>query len=317
MKQRRLADLSPFRPSAWGAWGCRPSTALRGRGRGGPCDPAGARTRDQLHRHGPALRAADQRAARGARNQGPPRRVRDRDQVFAADGQRHAGRHLHRRPARWLRRARARLDRQLAAAPGHRPRRPVLPAPGRPQGPDRGDRRRDGGVGQGGQGPAPRAHRAGPETIRRAHGVHPIAAVQSEYSLWTRDPEAEILPACRELGIGFVPYVPLEGGFLAGRFKSPEELEEGDFRRTGPRFTGENLEANLKLAAKVEEIAAGTGITAAQLAIAWVLAQGERLVPIPGTKLTPLPGRERRRRRCRANERGPGPDRRRAARGDG
>jgi len=125
---------------------------------------------------------------------------------------------------------------------------------------------------------------AAPETIRRAHAVHPIAAVQTEYSLWTRDPEAEILPTCRELGIGFVPYSPLGRGFLSGRFKSPADLDEGDFRRTGPRFTGENLEANLRLAAKVQEIADGKGITAAQLALAWVLAQGVDLVPIPGTK---------------------------------
>jgi len=125
---------------------------------------------------------------------------------------------------------------------------------------------------------------AAPETIRRGHAVHPIAAVQTEYSLWTRDPEAEVLPTCRELGIGFVPYSPLGRGFLSGRFKSPDELDENDFRRTGPRFTGENLEANLKLAAKVAEIAAEKGITPAQLALAWVLAQGEDLVPIPGTK---------------------------------
>jgi aryl-alcohol dehydrogenase-like predicted oxidoreductase len=125
---------------------------------------------------------------------------------------------------------------------------------------------------------------AAPETIRRAHAVHPITAVQTEYSLWTRDPEAEILPTCRELGIGFVPYSPLGRGFLSGRFSKPEDLDEGDFRRKGPRFTGENLEANLKLAAKVKEIAEGKGITAAQLALAWVLAQGEDLAPIPGTK---------------------------------
>jgi aryl-alcohol dehydrogenase-like predicted oxidoreductase len=125
---------------------------------------------------------------------------------------------------------------------------------------------------------------AAPETIRRAHAVHPITAVQTEYSLWTRDPEAEILPTCRELGIGFVPYSPLGRGFLSGRFKSPEDLDESDFRRHGPRFTGSNLEANLKLAAKVEEIASDKGVTAAQLALAWVLAQGGDLVPIPGTK---------------------------------
>jgi aryl-alcohol dehydrogenase-like predicted oxidoreductase len=125
---------------------------------------------------------------------------------------------------------------------------------------------------------------AGPETIRRAHAVHPITAVQTEYSLWTRDPEPEILPACRELGIGFVPYSPLGRGFLSGRFKSPDELDDNDFRRTGPRFTGENLDANLALAAKVAGIAEEKGITPAQLALAWVLAQGDDLVPIPGTK---------------------------------
>jgi aryl-alcohol dehydrogenase-like predicted oxidoreductase len=125
---------------------------------------------------------------------------------------------------------------------------------------------------------------AAPETIRRAQAVHPITAVQTEYSLWTRDPEAEVIPTCRELGIGFVPYSPLGRGFLSGRFKSPEELDKNDFRRHGPRFTGENLEANLKLAAKVQEIAREVGITPAQLALAWVLAQGEDMVPIPGTK---------------------------------
>jgi aryl-alcohol dehydrogenase-like predicted oxidoreductase len=125
---------------------------------------------------------------------------------------------------------------------------------------------------------------AAPETIRRAHAVHPIAAVQTEYSLWTRDPEAEVLSTCRELGIGFVPYSPLGRGFLAGRFRSPEELDEDDFRRNGPRFQGENLRANLRIVAKVEEIAGEKDVTPAQLALAWVLAQGEDVVPIPGTK---------------------------------
>ncbi len=125
---------------------------------------------------------------------------------------------------------------------------------------------------------------AAPETIRRAHAVHPITALQTEYSLWSRDPENELLPLCRELGIGFVPYSPLGRGFLSGRFKSPDELDQNDFRRSGPRFTGENLEANLRLASKVAEIAQEKGITPAQLALAWVLAQGEDLVPIPGTK---------------------------------
>jgi aryl-alcohol dehydrogenase-like predicted oxidoreductase len=125
---------------------------------------------------------------------------------------------------------------------------------------------------------------AGPETIRRAHAVHPITAVQTEYSMWSRDPEAEVLPTCRELGIGFVPYSPLGRGFLSGRFTSPDELDQNDFRRHGPRFSGDNLAENLRLAAKVAEIAADKGVTPAQLALAWVLAQGEDLVPIPGTK---------------------------------
>jgi aryl-alcohol dehydrogenase-like predicted oxidoreductase len=125
---------------------------------------------------------------------------------------------------------------------------------------------------------------AAPETIRRANAVHPITALQTEYSLWTRDPEAEVLPTCRELGIGFVPYSPLGRGFLAGRFSSPEDIEEGDFRRNNPRFSGENFEANMRLADKVKEIASKRDITPAQLAIAWVLARGDDLVPIPGTK---------------------------------
>jgi aryl-alcohol dehydrogenase-like predicted oxidoreductase len=125
---------------------------------------------------------------------------------------------------------------------------------------------------------------AAPDTIRRAHAVHPITALQTEYSLWTRDVEAEVLPTCRELGIGFVPYSPLGRGFLSGRFKSPEDLDQGDFRRHGPRFTGDNLEANLELAGKVAQIAREKGITPAQLALAWVLAQGDDVVPIPGTK---------------------------------
>ena len=125
---------------------------------------------------------------------------------------------------------------------------------------------------------------AAPDTIRRAHAVHPITAVQTEYSMWSRDPENGVIPTCRELGIGFVPYSPLGRGFLSGRFTSPDDLDENDFRRQGPRFTGANLDANLKLAAKVAEIAQEKGITPAQLALAWVLAQGEDLVPIPGTK---------------------------------
>jgi aryl-alcohol dehydrogenase-like predicted oxidoreductase len=122
------------------------------------------------------------------------------------------------------------------------------------------------------------------ETIRRAHKVHPITALQSEYSLWTRDVEAEILPACRELGIGFVAYSPLGRGFLTGQFQSPDDLAGDDRRRMFPRFQGENFEQNLRLVERVREIAAGKGCKPAQLALAWVLAQGEDLVPIPGTK---------------------------------
>jgi len=125
---------------------------------------------------------------------------------------------------------------------------------------------------------------ASAETIRRAHAVHPISAVQSEYSLWTRDVEAEILPTLNELAIALVPYSPLGRGFLSGRFSSPDELDEGDFRRYGPRFTGANLEENVKLAERVKGLAAERGITAGQLALAWVLHRGEHVVPIPGTK---------------------------------
>ncbi|HMI22295.1 MAG TPA: aldo/keto reductase [Gaiellaceae bacterium] len=124
---------------------------------------------------------------------------------------------------------------------------------------------------------------AAAETIRRAHAVHPISALQSEYSLWTRDVEDEILPAIRELGIGLVAYSPLGRGFLSGRIHSVDDLEAGDFRRANPRFQGENFQKNLELVERVEELAAEKGYTAAQIALAWVLAQGEDIVPIPGT----------------------------------
>jgi aryl-alcohol dehydrogenase-like predicted oxidoreductase len=125
---------------------------------------------------------------------------------------------------------------------------------------------------------------AAPSTIRRAHAVHPIAALQSEYSLWTRDVEDGILPACRELGIGFVAYSPLGRGFLTGRFRSLDDLPEDDWRRTNPRFQGENFTRNLALVERIETIAREKGCTPAQLAIAWVLARGEDVVPIPGVK---------------------------------
>ncbi len=125
---------------------------------------------------------------------------------------------------------------------------------------------------------------ASPKTIRRAHKVHPISALQTEYSLWTRDPEDEILPTVRELGIGFVPYSPLGRGFLTGQFKTFDDLDADDFRRQSPRFQGENFQKNLDLVAKIEEIAREKKCSAAQLALAWVMAQGEDIVPIPGTK---------------------------------
>jgi aryl-alcohol dehydrogenase-like predicted oxidoreductase len=125
---------------------------------------------------------------------------------------------------------------------------------------------------------------AGPETLRRASAVHPIAALQTEYSLWSRDPEDEILPTARELGIGFVAYSPLGRGFLSGQIQSPEDLGPDDFRRFSPRFQGENFQRNLELVGAVQEIAADKGCTPSQLALAWVLAQGDDIVPIPGTK---------------------------------
>jgi aryl-alcohol dehydrogenase-like predicted oxidoreductase len=125
---------------------------------------------------------------------------------------------------------------------------------------------------------------ASAQTIRRAHAVHPITAVQTEYSLWTRDVESEILPTLSELGIALVAYSPLGRGFLSGRFTSTEELDEGDYRRYGPRFTGENLKRNLALAERVRELATDRGIAPGQLALAWVLHRGEHIVPIPGTK---------------------------------
>jgi aryl-alcohol dehydrogenase-like predicted oxidoreductase len=125
---------------------------------------------------------------------------------------------------------------------------------------------------------------AAPETIRRAHAVHPISALQTEYSLWSREPEDEILPTLRELGIGFVPYSPLGRGFLTGQIKSPGDLEPGDWRLASPRFQGENFQKNLDLVARIEEIAAQKGCKPSQLALAWVLAQDSNFVPIPGTK---------------------------------
>jgi len=127
---------------------------------------------------------------------------------------------------------------------------------------------------------------AGPQTIRRAHAVHPITALQTEYSLWSRDVEDEILATCRELSIGFVAYSPLGRGFLTGRFKKLDDLEPDDWRRHSPRFQGKNFERNLQLVMRIEEMAHDKGCTSAQLALAWVLARGNDIVPIPGTKRT-------------------------------
>jgi aryl-alcohol dehydrogenase-like predicted oxidoreductase len=125
---------------------------------------------------------------------------------------------------------------------------------------------------------------AGPAKIRRAHAVHPVAALQTEYSLWTRDVEAELLPLLRELSIGFVPYSPLGHGFLTGQIRSTDQLADDDWRKTNPRFTGENLQRNLRIVEEVEAVAAEAGATPAQIALAWLLAQGDHIAPIPGTK---------------------------------
>jgi len=125
---------------------------------------------------------------------------------------------------------------------------------------------------------------AAPETLRRAHATHPITALQTEYSLWTRDVEAEILPACRELGIGFVPYSPLGRGFLSGEIRSTDDFAPDDWRRTSPRFQGENFAKNLAVLDEVVALAREKGVTPSQLALAWVLAQGDDVVPIPGTR---------------------------------
>lgn len=125
---------------------------------------------------------------------------------------------------------------------------------------------------------------AAPETIRRANAVHPVTALQTEYSLWSRDPEAEILPVVRELGIGFVPYSPLGRGFLTGTIRSLDQLDETDFRRNNPRFKGENLQANIRIVEQVDAVAAELGMRPGQVALAWLLAQGEDIAPIPGTK---------------------------------
>ena len=144
---------------------------------------------------------------------------------------------------------------------------------------------------------------AGPATIRRAHAVHPIAALQSEYSLWTRDLEAEVLPLTRELGIGFVPYSPLGHGFLTGTIRSTDQFDDGDWRKNNPRFTGENFQHNVRIADEVEAVAAEAGATPAQVALAWLLAKGDDIAPIPGTKRVSRRRGEHRRRQHRTDGR--------------
>ncbi|HYU03499.1 MAG TPA: aldo/keto reductase, partial [Jatrophihabitantaceae bacterium] len=125
---------------------------------------------------------------------------------------------------------------------------------------------------------------ASPDTIRRAHAVHPVAALQTEYSLWTRDPEAELLPLLRQLGIGFVPYSPLGHGFLTGQIRTVEDIPDDDWRKTNPRFIGENFQHNLRIVDEVQAVAAEAGATPAQIALAWLLGQGQDIAPIPGTR---------------------------------
>src|SRR5207244_1955220 len=125
---------------------------------------------------------------------------------------------------------------------------------------------------------------ASPDTIRRAHAVHPVAALQTEYSLWTRDPETDLLPLLRELGIGFVPYSPLGHGFLTGKIRSVADFADDDWRKTNPRFTGENFQRNLRIVDEVEAVATEVGATPAQIALAWLLVQGGDIAPIPGTR---------------------------------
>ena len=216
----------------------------------------------------------------GRAAQGPPRPGRAGHQVrphLARDGgprrpRQQPGEHPHRR-------------RRLAAAARHRPHRPVLPAPRRPEHADRGHRRRAGRAGRRGQDPPHRPVRGlGPTPSAAPTPSTRSPPLQSEYSLWTRDPEAEVLPVLRELGIGFVPYSPLGHGFLTGTIRSTGQFDDGDWRKTNPRFTGENFQHNLRIADEVEAIAAEVGATPAQVALAWLLAQGDDIAPIPGTK---------------------------------
>ncbi len=192
--------------------------------------------------------------------------------------------------------------------------RPLLPAPRRPQGADRGDGRRDGGAREGRQGAPPRPFRGGARHDPPRRGRPSHHGLQTEYSLWSRDPEDEILATVRELGIGFVAYSPLGRGFLTGQFKKFEDLPADDYRRNSPRFQGENFQKNLDLVSRIESLAASKGCTASQLALAWVVAQGRDIVPIPGDEEAALPRREPGVPPRDADGRGPAQDRRGHAR---
>ncbi len=191
-------------------------------------------------------------------------------------------------PTRARRQRQARLCspllRSQPAPPGRRHHRPLLPASRRSRHADRRNCRRHGAACAGGKIRHIGLSEASPQTLRRAVKVHPITALQTEYSLWSRDPEDEILATCRELGVGFVAYSPLGRGFLTGQFTRFEDFPEDDYRRFSPRFQGENFQKNLDLVRRVEEIAKEKGCKPSQLALAWVLAQDKNIVPIPGTK---------------------------------
>ena len=246
------------------------------RGGGRPDSPR-ARSRNHAARHRQYLRRFRAKGRPGvagaARARGRCDQIRHRDRYGRCGGSR------HQRPPG----IRAPMLRCLAQASGHRVHRPLLPASRRSGGADRGDCRRHGGAGARGQGAHLGLSEAAPATVRRAQRVHPIAAVQTEYSLWSREPEEALLPALRELGIALVAYSPLGRGFLAGRFRRSDEMAAGDWRRGTPRFQGANFERNLELVEKIEALAARKGCSGAQLLLAWLLAQSTDVVPIPGT----------------------------------
>ena len=273
------------------------------RGRGDRDDPPRARARRRLPRHGRHVRPVHEREARRPRDRGPPRRGRARHEVRQrARRERRAARASTATPSTCARRATPRCERlgvdHIDLYYQHRVDQTVA---------DRGDRRRDGGAGRGrarcATSGCPRRRR---ETIRRAHAVHPITALQTEYSLWTRDPEDEILPTVRELGIGFVAYSPLGRGFLTGRFRSPDDFERGRLPRATTRASRARTSSRTSSSSSASRRSpTRRACTPGQLALAWVLRQGDDIVPIPGTKRVQLPRGERRGGRRRADRRRP------------